>query len=266
MLFYFAVVGIALVVWLVYAGSAGVGGVINVSILGILAFALVLLGAKRGWERGRAKEIYFILILILLYQGRRVLTDLLITIFNFFRRLVVSQLLNRGISDANLQRGDWNPDTAVRTNMDLIFFFVGVVLAYVLTSTLKGGPPRDVFGAVLGMLGMILMVAYSYNLLRPFLDRVLGSGLLEGARVDLPDIRLPDFRVSGAAGLPFVGWDRWLPILVVLVVTVYYVFFAFLNPPRRKGKDGKDHLNLVPIIGIVVLLGVVWFFAVQNRG
>lgn len=259
MLFYFSVVGVALVTWLIYSTISGVPPVLNISILGIFAIVLLLLGIRRGYMRGRWREIIFVASVIFLYGAKGFIREQIVNFFNLLRGLVVSQLLNRGISQPELNKGNWNPDAAARTNMEIMIFFVGVVLAYVITSSLKGGKGRDVFGAIIGGLSMLLFMNYAYALLNPFLKPILDNRPLEGAKIALPTIRLPEISIRNGQGWPFAGWNAWLPVAVVILITVYIVFFTFLNPPQKKGK-----LDIVTVALTVVLLLLVWFFAVQR--
>ena len=263
MWFYVAVLGVALIAWIIFSILTG-ASVITFSILGLIAFVVVLIGFRRGYIRGRRKEMIFVVGLILLYGLRSFVRGFIVGVYNFLFGLVLSQLNNRGITRVNIDKSQWTVEGTGQTIFDLIIFFAGAMILYAITSSLADVKvPRDLFGAFVGGLGAALFLTYGFILLQPYLGNIYNNQVLNGTTVKLPTVKLPDFKVqSDNQTAPLQGWDRWLPVGLLLLITIYVFYFVFMKPPTKPGANGKPRISLVPVLGIAVLLAAAWVLAI----
>lgn len=263
MWFYIAVIGIALVIWIIFSILTG-AQLISFSILGLIAFVVVLIGFRRGFIRGRRKEMIFVVGLILLYGLRSFVRGFIIGVYNFIFGLALGALNGRGITKVNIEQSQWAVNGQGQTIFDLIVFFAGALILYAVTSSLADTKnPRDVFGGIIGGLGAALFLTYGFILLQPYLGNVYNTQWLNGTTLRLPQIKLPDFRVqSENQAQPLAGWDRWLPIGLLFLITIYVFYFVFLKPPTKPGANGKPRISLLPVLGVAVLLAAAWVLAI----
>ena len=213
MWFYIGVIGFAIVAWFIYSLITG-AVYLTFSVLGLFAFVIVLIAVRRGYVRGRTKEMYFAVGLILLYGFRTFFEGLVIGIYNFLYRLAVDQLNGRGVTHVNIDANMWKPNSNGQSIFDLIIFFGGAILLYAFTSNMKDPKvPRDILGAVVGGLASILFLIYGFRLLAPYIGpSVYNNHILDGTKIQLPQIKLPELRFqSDGNAQPLQGWDSWLP-------------------------------------------------------
>lgn len=264
MLFYLSVAGIALLAWLVYALFIP-SVVLNITVFGIFSAVIIFIGIHRGYIRGRLKEIIFAACLIFLYGFRGLVRNVMVFIYNQLYALVATAL-NRGAPRADIEKGFWKPTETINSVMEIVFFFIGAIIAYAITSGLwDTKPKKDIFGAALGGLSIALFLTYGFNLLSPFLKNLYNYNILEGASIKLPTLRLPDIRFNKptTSTSPLSGWETWLPIAMLGVVTVYLIFFVFLNPPTRtNAKTNKTGPDVLFIVGIAALIGLAWLLTI----
>ncbi len=264
MVFYISMIGLGLIAFLLYISIAGAAPILTVSIVGLISFAVILIAIRRGWMRGRKREMIFACTLIVLYGLRSFLVTLCLNIYNLFYGVIVTQLNNRGVTTINVEKTKWVLDKTGQTAFEMMIFFAGTVVAYAFTSGKPMPKPvRDAFGGVLGGLNAALFLTYTFLILQPFLGGLYSTTLLEGVTIKLPQVDLPDLVLRRQAdGSPFGGWERWLPIGLLVLVTVYTIFFVFSRPPTRTDRENNTKLDAVTIIGVAVLLAIVWRFAV----
>jgi hypothetical protein len=264
MVFYLSLIGLALLGWLIFITLTGVAPILSFSVVGVISFVIVLIAMRRGYIRGRRREMIFACTLIVLYGLRSFLKNFLVGAYNLIYGVVITQLNNRGITKIDIEKSNWKLDNTGNTIFEIMIFFTGAIIAYAITSGNPGPKPiRDAFGALIGGLAAALFLTYSFLLLAPYMGNFYQTTLLEGASFKLPSINLPDLRVrKEAGGSPFTGWERWLPVGLLVVVTVYTIFFYFIRPPTTTDDKNRTRLDIIKIIGVAVALAMVWRFAV----
>jgi hypothetical protein len=264
MVFYLSLIGLALLGWLVFITLTGVAPILSFSVVGVICFVIIMIAMRRGYLRGRRREMLFACTLIVLYGLREFLKNILVGTYNVIYGFVITQLNNRGITKIDIDQSNWKLDKTGNTIFEIMIFFTGAIIAYALTSGKPGAKPvRDLFGALVGGLAAALLLTYSFLLLAPYLGNFYQTNLLDGASFKLPSINLPDLRVRKEdGGSPFNGWERWLPVGLLVIVTVYTIFFYFFRPPTTTDDKNRTRLDLIKIIGIAVALALVWRFAV----
>ncbi len=264
MVFYVSLIGLTLLGWLVFITLTGVAPILSFSVVGLICFVVIMIATRRGYIRGRRREMIFACTLIVLYGLRSFLKNFAVGAYNAIYGLVISQLNSRGITKIDIDKSSWKLDNTGNTIFEIMIFFTGAIIAYAVTSGKPGPKPiRDAFGALVGGLAAALFLTYSFLLLAPYLGNFYQTNLLEGASFKLPSINLPDLRVRKEdGGSPFTGWERWLPVGLLVVVTVYTIFFYLIRPPTTTDDKNRTRLDLIKIIGIAVALALVWRFAV----
>ncbi len=256
MLFYLALIGILLVSWVILASFLSIASVVSVSVFGVATFIVVLIAVRHSYyERGRKKEMYYAIALILLYYLRSYIRAFVIGGYNALFSVVVTQLNNRGVTKINIDQSSWKLDSTGQILFDILIFFVGGIAAYVFTEGMAGPKGKDIFGAILGGLAATLFMTFAYILLQPYLGSVYSTNLLNGATVNLPDIRLPTLRVQSQTGnrSPLPGWDTWLPLLVVGIVLIYFLFFVKPFTKTKPGQAGAKR-DTFKILAVALLI------------
>ncbi len=264
MWFYLSVVGLGLLAWIIFSALTGAAS-LTFSILGLVAFVVILIAIRRGYIRGRKKEMFFVVGLILLYGMRTFVRGIVVGVYNFLYGIVVTQLNNRSITHIDITKSQWNPNNTGTAIFDLILFFVGAIVLYAMTSSMRDPLlNKDFLGAVVGGLGAALFLTYGFLLLQPYIgNSIYQSRLLEGTAIKLPPVKLPELRVQSDPNTPpLQGWDRWLPLSLLLLITIYVVYFVFLKPPTKTGAPGsKPTLDLFSVVGVAAVLAIAWLFA-----
>lgn len=264
MVFYLSLIGLGLLAWLVFITLTGVAPILSFSVVGLICFVVLLIAMRRGYVRGRRREMVFACTLIVLYGLRDFFVNFVVGVYNWIFGLVIAQLNNQGVTRINIAQSSWKLDQTGTTIFEIMVFFAGATVAYGVTS---GGwsprPVRDAFGALLGGLAGALFLTYSSLLLAPFLGQFYRTTLLDGASLKLPSINLPDLRIHKEDGsTPFAGWERWLPVGLLVVVTIYVIFFYLIRPPTTTDDKDRTRLDLLKVIGVALALALVWRFAV----
>lgn len=264
MVFYLSLIGLALLAWLVFVTVTGAAPILSFSIVGLICFVVILIAIRRGYVRGRRREMVFACTLIVLYGLRDFIVNLVVGVYNWIFSLVIAQLNNQGITRINIAQSSWKLDKTGTTIFEIMIFFAGAVIAYAVTSgSMSPRPFRDPFGALIGGLAGALFLTYSFLLLAPFLGQFYQTNLLDGASLKLPAINLPDLRINKQDGSsPFNGWERWLPVGLLVVVTIYVIFFYLIRPPTTTDDKNRTRLDLLKVVGIALALAIVWRFAV----
>ncbi|HEX2912774.1 MAG TPA: hypothetical protein VH186_18360 [Chloroflexia bacterium] len=268
MVFYIAAIVIGLIVWLIYTFITGTANVLNLSLLGILAGVIILIGVRRGYNRGAKKEAIFACVLIAAFFLREAIRSFIVNTYNFIAfAVVIPQLNNRGITKVDPEASKWRPDAATNGALDLIIFFTIALVAYALTSGKPKGPPgkdtgaKDTVGGILGGAAAALFLTYMFVLSGPILTSIFGNNTLAGLQVRGPDIKLPDLQVQPVNNTsPLAGWERWLPIITVGFITFFVLYKRFLSPPTKT----VTRVSLGAILGLALLLAIVWVFALRQ--
>src|SRR4051794_6554957 len=110
MVFYLSLIGLALITWLVFVTLTGVAPILSVSLVGVASFAIVLIAMRRGYIRGRRREMTFACTLIVLYGLRDFLQNIVVGIYNGIFGLVIAQLNNQGVTKINIEQSSWKLD------------------------------------------------------------------------------------------------------------------------------------------------------------
>ncbi len=257
--FYIAALGTLLVGWTLLSIFVPTASVLNISIFGLITFVVVLIAVRHSYyNRDRKKEIYFALALILIYNLRSFIRTFVIGGYNAVYGLVISQLNNRGVTKINIDQNNWKLDANGQTIFEMIVFFVGAIAAYAYTASMKGnGKGKDTFGTLIGGMAIALFMTYSYILLQPYLGNVYNTNVLEGAKLNLPDVKLPDIVIQRQSNrTPLPGWELWLPLLIVIMIIFYFLFFVKPLTKNRGATAASSSRDSFGIFLVAVILAV----------
>lgn len=259
----------------------------QLTILGIAAFAFIVFALISGYKRGLPKEFYWAAILIVAAALLNWLFDLLVAAYNFLAGFVITLLNNRGITKIDPASAKWDPNAVVHssagqvvvnhgTQVAEIIIFLAIALGtYPMVSgkpkPLKPGekPPsaKSILGAIVCALSVAFVISFIFGRLLTFGSNALDIGLFQNTNITTPSfapVGVPvaptDIQVvSKPNDPPFLGWDRWLPLVIAIIMFFYLVYVAFAKPATKT----TTRLRIWRFVLLGISIAVILIFAAE---